>query len=114
MNNETHPMDRRENLRCDLRLKCSLRIDDDYYNGITGDISLGGASIQEITPELPKGCKNAIGRLTLKLPNRSLALQCQLKHVGQTTAGTTFIEPDENVIAQIRTHILNRLFNIKT
>ncbi|MBT4836214.1 MAG: PilZ domain-containing protein [Methylococcales bacterium] len=103
------PLDRRNSLRCLLFVNFCLRYGDDQYIGVTEDLSLGGAYLNQTEPVLTSDMEGEGCRLSLKMPNRTLMIKCKILHVSKKGAGVMFYDMDDATKSIIKTIIINRL-----
>lgn len=98
-------IERRKHKRYAMVTKYKLNVDDISYDGLTGNISLGGAYLSTIEPLITEESLFQEGEIEFNIPEQPITVRCYLTYVGTeqneypTGVGIAFIEPDENTLA---------------
>jgi hypothetical protein len=100
-------IERRRHKRYAMVMNYKLTVDGIGYDGLTGNISFGGAYLSTIQPLITEDSLFQEGEIELNIPENPITVSCYLTYVGTeqneypTGVGIAFIEPDENVLATI-------------
>ena len=88
-------------------MKYKLTLDGVGYDGLIGNISLGGAYLSTIQPFITEESLFQEGEIKLNIPENPITIKCYLTYVGTeqneypTGVRVAFIEPDEKILTAI-------------
>ncbi len=105
----------RRNARVSLRIPYRLIVDGQSHQGETGNVSMGGVSLQTCEPPLSAQDARKEGQLELDLDFTRLETGCRIVYVGNpnstglSMAGITFVGLDDEGRELLLKYIMQRL-----
>ncbi len=109
------PQEKRRHARVALFQEYLLELDGKHYKGFTGNISLGGAYLHNITPPLPQDKLTKTGRITLDLEGTTIRMSCQIVFIGTGEipklegVGVAFLGTDPRVMKKLQDFLLKKI-----